>query len=104
MIKSLDVNKDGSVTKTELMHHIYAQILPPISESAQDSVAKTFGALKKRMNPTEFQKVFPVGGSVTQKVFDSFKGQDGLVDASSIAKYYAMNLVKHYKRIVLNSF
>merc|ERR1712146_643611 len=96
---------DGSVTKSELMHRIYAQLLPPLSESAQAAVAKKFGALnKKRMDPTEFQKVFPVGGAVTQKVFASFKGEDGLVDASAIAKYYTTNLVKHYKKIVLHSY
>lgn len=99
-IARLNKNNDNTVTKAELMNLIYAQYLPKISESLQKSVANKFGGMgDKRMNEEEFASVFPVGGSITRKVFAAFKGEDGMVDASAVAKYYMTNYAREVKKI-----
>ena len=40
----------------------------------------------KRMNEEEFASVFPVGGSITRKVFAAFKGEDGKIKLVALDK------------------
>merc|ERR1711871_1146773 len=102
-IARLNKNNDDTVTKSELMNLIYAQYLPKVSEDLQKAVAKKFGGMgDKRMNEAEFQSVFPMGGSITGKVFAAFKGEDGMVDASAVAKYFMAKYAGEVRKIVLS--
>ena len=97
-------NKDNTITKTELMNMINNQLLPKVSEDFAKRAAKTFGGkVNKRMNRKEFEQFWPNTGSITSKVFAEFKGEDGLVDVTSVAKYYMTNFAKQYKKIALHA-
>jgi Ca2+-binding EF-hand superfamily protein len=104
LLNAANKNKDNTITKTELMNMIYTQLLPKVSEDLAKRAAKVFGGMgDKRMNEEEFHKFWPNTGSITSKVFAAFKGEDGLVDASAVSRYYMTNFALQYKKIALHA-